>query len=308
MIRSACLIFAVLALPAPAVAVPLLKPAATVEGSVIHLGDLFDGAGERAAVPVAAAPPPGSKVILNANWLAALAQSQHLDWQPGSDYDQVTVDRASRAITADEIAGRLRDALASRTPLDNAEVKFDQAAPHLMVGAEAPATLVFNNLTFDPASGRFSALVSTVERGSVPDRLRVSGHLVRRTEVLTPVRLISPGETIAQSDITEVSLRNDRLGQGAVTEIADLVGKTPRRALRPGEPVHAGDVEVPIVVHRNSVVTIVLQTATMRLTAEGKAVEDGGMGAVIRVANTKSSRVIDAVVAGPNTVTVSGPN
>jgi len=33
--------------------------------------------------------------------------------------------------------------------------------------------------------------------------------------------------------------------------------------------------------------------------------DDGGMGAVIRVANTKSSRVIDAVVAGPGTVTVA---
>jgi flagella basal body P-ring formation protein FlgA len=83
------------------------------------------------------------------------------------------------------------------------------------------------------------------------------------------------------------------------------VGKTPRHALRPGEPVHASDVEVPLVVHRGSLVTILLETRALRLSAEGKAMDDGGMGAVIRVANTKSSRVIDAVVAGPGTVTVA---
>jgi flagella basal body P-ring formation protein FlgA len=45
----------------------------------------------------------------------------------------------------------------------------------------------------------------------------------------------------------------------------------------------------------------------MRLTAQGKALEDGGMGAAIRIANTKSARTIEAVVAGPNLVAVAAP-
>ena len=40
-------------------------------------------------------------------------------------------------------------------------------------------------------------------------------------------------------------------------------------------------------------------------SAQGKALEDGGMGAAIRIANTKSNRVIDATVAGPNLVAVT---
>jgi flagellar basal body P-ring formation protein FlgA len=82
------------------------------------------------------------------------------------------------------------------------------------------------------------------------------------------------------------------------------VGKAPRHSLRPGEPVHASDVEVPLVVHRGTLVTILLETPALRLSTEGKAMDDGGMGAVIRVANTKSSRVIDAVVTGPGFVTI----
>jgi flagellar basal body P-ring formation protein FlgA len=57
-------------------------------------------------------------------------------------------------------------------------------------------------------------------------------------------------------------------------------------------------------VHKGDLVTVILNTASMQLTAQGKAVEDGAMGASIRVTNTQSNRVIDTVVSGPNQVVV----
>jgi flagellar basal body P-ring formation protein FlgA len=90
-----------------------------------------------------------------------------------------------------------------------------------------------------------------------------------------------------------------------VLDMHELVGKTPRRLLRAHEPLRSFDVETPVVVHKGDLVTILLETATMRLTAQGKALEDGSLGAGIRIANTKSSRVIDAVVVAPNLVKVA---
>jgi flagellar basal body P-ring formation protein FlgA len=311
MIRLATLLVLPLALwlgpPAAASADPVLKPAATVKGPIIHLGDIFDGVGSRGSVGIAEAPPPGSKTIFGAGWLAALARQQHLDWEPSSGLDQVTVERDSVVIGADEIVAQLKTALASRAPLDDAEMRLDSSNLHLVIASEAAPTLVFGALSYDPVSGRFGANVSIAEGGSVPDQLRVSGEIVRFTQVPTPTRLIAPGEVIGESDLVPVRLRTDRLGPGALTQVSDLVGKTPKRALRPGEAVHVSDIEIPIVVHRNTLVTIVLETPTLRLTAEGKATEDGGMGAVIRVANTKSNRVIDATVTGPNMVQVQNP-
>jgi flagellar basal body P-ring formation protein FlgA len=295
-----------LLLPITAAAAPLLKPAVTVQEPMIRLGDLFDGVGERAQLAVAAAPPPGSHMVLGAGWLAALAESQHIGWQPTSRFDQVVVERASRTIGADEIAQRLLDALGERTPLENAEVKLDTPAAHLAVASDQTAPLAVDGLTLDSRTGRFSAFVSVPAGATAGERLRVSGRIVRRAEVPVPARILSPGETIDARDLTLVTIRTDRVSQDMVLQIADLVGKTPRHALRPGEPVHGGDIGVPLMVHRGSLVTIVLETPTLRLSAEGKAMDDGGMGAVIRVANTKSNRVIDAVVAGPNMVAVAG--
>lgn len=292
-------------LPLSAAAAPMLKPEVTVRDSVIRLGDLFDGVGERAQVAVAAAPPPGSHMVLSSAWLASLAESQHIGWQPASRFDQAVVDRASRDIGTDEISQRLIDALSDRTPVASAELKLDMPTAHLTVAANDTRPLAVDGLTFDPKSGRFAAFVSVSATNDPAERLRVSGRLLRTAEVPVPARLLAPGETIAASDLTTATLRADRVSPDMLVQASDLVGKAPRHQLRPGEPVRQSDVEVPLVVHRGTLVTILLETPSLRLSAEGKALDDGGMGSVIRVANTKSSRVIDAVVAGPGTVTVA---
>jgi flagella basal body P-ring formation protein FlgA len=69
--------------------------------------------------------------------------------------------------------------------------------------------------------------------------------------------------------------------------------------------VRVADIQAPVTVRKGELVTIVLETRSMRLTAQGKAAEDGAQGAPIRVSNTKSGRVIEAVVSGPGVVTVA---
>jgi flagellar basal body P-ring formation protein FlgA len=306
MMRFLALLIALLTSPIAAAA-PLLKPAVTVRETVIRLGDLFDDVGERAQVAVATAPPPGSRMVLGSGWLAALADSQHIGWQPTSRFDQVVVERASRSIGADEISQSLLDALAERTPVANTELKLDAPALRLAVAAGNTGALAVDGLTLDSRSGRFSAFVSVPAADAAAERLRVSGRLIRMTEVPVPARALAAGEAIAAADLATVTVRADRVSSDMLLQASDLVGKAPRHSLRPGEPVRASEVEVPLVIHRGTLVTIVLETPALRLSAEGKAMDDGGMGAVIRVANTKSSRVIDAVVAGPSAVTVATP-
>ncbi len=304
MIRFLAALLLILTLPLSAAAAPMLKPEVTVKDSVIRLGDLFDGVGERAQVAVAAAPPPGSHMVLSSTWLAALADSQHIGWQPTSRFDQIVVERATREIGADEISQRLMDAISERTSVANAELKLDMPTVRLAVAASDTRPLAVDNLTLDARSGRFTAFVSAVA-GDAAAPLRVSGRLIRMAEVPVLTRLIAPGETIAAGDVTTTTLRAERVSPDMLLQASDLIGKSPRHQLRPGEPLRQSDVEVPLVVHRGTLVTIVLDTPSLHLSAEGKALDDGGMGAVIRVANTKSSRVIDAVVSGPGSVTVA---
>ena len=53
----------------------LLRDKVVIDGSVVHLGDLFDGLGANGATPVARAPAPGTRVAVNARWLSAVARA-----------------------------------------------------------------------------------------------------------------------------------------------------------------------------------------------------------------------------------------
>lgn len=300
---AAVLAFACLA--APAMAEPGLRPAATVEGPVIRLGDLFADAGPRAADIVAPAPPPGSRTIFDAAWLAATAQEHGLVWRPQSRFDQATVERASRTISLDAITHRLLEEVASREPIGNTEFQFDNPAPRLLVSAESADSIAVEALTIDGRTGRVSAFIAAPAGDAQAERQRVSGRLLRMTDLPVLARPIAPGETITARDVETLRIRADRVAQDSVTDAREMIGKTPRHPLRAHEPLRLVDVQVPVVVHKGDLVTILLETPTMRLTAQGKAVDDGGMNAAIRIANTKSNRVIDATVIGPNLVTVT---
>lgn len=290
---------------AAARAEPALRPTVTVERDAILLGDLFSDAGAHAADWVAPAPPPGARTVFDAAWLAATAREHLLAWQPTTSFDRATVERATRVVTSDQIAQRLLDEIGRRQPVDGAEVQLDNNGLRLLVAREAPDSVAVEGLAFDARTGRFSALVAAPADDANAERQRVGGRLIRMTRLLVLSHSLAPGDIIRADDIETLSVRAERAGPDAIADARELIGKTPRRALRAHEPLRGSDVQTPVTVHKGDLVTILLETPSMRLSAQGKALEDGGVGAAIRIANTQSSRVIEAVVTGPNLVAIA---
>jgi flagella basal body P-ring formation protein FlgA len=292
--------------PGAASAETMLLPSATVTGDTVHLGDIFRDAGAQASDPVAPAPAPGTRVTYNAAWLAAVARAHHLAWQPSSQFDQTSVERASRVVDTDAVGQRILAALAADTPNSDASIKLDNPALRFVVPAEASDAMAIDGLNLDQRTGRFSVFVTAPANSETAQRQRVSGRVVYQLTLAVPARGMSIGDIFGPADITEAKLPRERVAPDAILNPEQLVGKAARRILRAGETVRAGDIAEPIVVHKGDLVTIELNTPGMQLSAQGKAVEDGALGASIRVANTQSNRVIDAVVAGPNQVVIGG--
>ena len=299
------LLLAVAALAAErAAAQPVLRPSTVVEGTVIRLGDLFADAGAAATDVVAPAPPPGSRTIFNASWLAATAREHALAWEPASRFDQAVVERATRAIGADAVVARLREETARRRPGEDLEIRLDDRALRLLVPAEAADVVAIDDLSIDPRSNRFSALVTAPAGSAEAAVRRIAGRLIRVIALPVLQHAMMPGDTIRARDIATARLDADRVAPDALSDARELIGKTPRRPLRAAEPLRLGDVQAPLLLHKGDIVTIILETPTLRLTAEGRALEDGAMCAPIHVANTRSGRVLDAHVVGADIVAV----
>lgn len=196
-------------------------------------------------------------------------------------------------------------ALASYITHGRIVLEFDNPA----IEVKAPATaggLTTERLYFNPVNGRFAAdLVVSGVRPAI--RVPVAGRAYGLVEVPVLSRRIGAGETITAADIAKVELRSDALESDVAANPEDLVGQAPRRALSPNQPVRMRDVQSPRFVDKGALVTIILSTPRMQLSAQGRALQEGGKGDVIRVTNSQSNRTIEATVVGFNQVAVAKP-
>ena len=282
-----------------------LKPSVVVADAVLRLGDLFDGLGELAETVVARAPAPGSRVELDARWLAALADGYGVAWQPASALEGTVVARASQVIDGPRIEDELRRALAARGLATDVSIVLDNPGVRLHLPVTAEPTLGFTGFAYDPASGRFTAR-AVAPAGAAPlATATITGRAERMTDVAVLRRRMVPGEVITRGDIEWLRLGARRLAGNVVIDPANLIGKSPRRPIRPGRPVRAADLREPVLVPKNSLVVLRLETERMVLTAQGRALQDGASGEVIRVMNTRSNTIITGVVAESGVVRVA---
>ncbi len=285
-------------------ALVLLKTKVVVEGPVLHLGDLFEGLGEKDAIPVARAPAPGKRIQIDARWLAAVAQAYGVPWRPSSRLDGAVIERASVVIETRQLEGAALDALRQRGVGGRVSLVLDNPAMRLHLPSDVAPTLLIAGLSHNPETGRFTAHFVAPAQGTPMARATLSGRAIEMIEVPALRRRMVPGEVIHERDIEWLGLRADRIARNAVRDVANLVGKSPRRPIRAGAAVLGNQLREPILVPKNSLVTIRLQTARMILTVQGRAMEPGAMGNVIRVMNTNTSKIISASVTDSGAVEV----
>ncbi len=281
-----------------------LRSTVIVQGPVVRLGDLFDGLEEKAGLPVARAPAVGAQVQLEARWLSAVARRYGVPWRPTTVLDRAVVERAGQVIDSNRIEAEILAGLRRRGQEGDLAIQLDNPSLSLRLPIELDATLRLTGLSFDPAGRRFVAHIVAPDNDRPVARSTVSGRVYRMTEVPTLVQQVAPGSIVRSSDVAWIKFRADRLGRGVILDPSDLIGMSPRRPIRVGDPIRQRDLREPVMVAKNSLVTIVLQSDRMMLTAQGRAMEDGAQGRAIRVMNTKSNTIITAVVQSAGMVAV----
>ena len=286
-----------------------LKPQVSVDSDLVRLGDLFHGEIAKADVPIARAPAPGEQIELQAQWLWSVARAYGIAWRPRSTLETVKLRRESFLLDAARLEGLLLDGFADQG-LDPARLSVQLDNPRFTrhLPASAAGRLEVAQIDHDPRSGRFAAdLRAPVEGGRVL-QVAVSGRLLEIVEVPVLNRRVAAGEVITARDIDWLPQQADRVAGNVVTEAEALIGSSPRRGLRAGQPVRISEVGEPVLVEKNQMVLLRVQTAAMQLTAQGRAMEDGARGETVRVLNPKSSAVVTGRVADAGLVMVTPLN
>lgn len=280
-----------------------LKPDALVEGQYVTLGDLFSGLDpQQQDIAVAHAPQPGKQTVLDYRWLYGIAQRHNVEWRPRTTADQVLITRASQMITMDEIREAVEISLVDygiQRPF-TVDLSSDNFQIHLPVDARNSVDV--SAIEVNSRTQRFVASVTTGAQTAQQRTYRISGKYYPLTSVPVLVEPVSRGSVIRADQVEYRDFRSERVPNGAIRDINDVIGKEVMRPSNPNEPLMFRDLSNPILVRRGSLVIIRLVTANMSLTARGKAMEDGSLGDVIRVVNQSSNKTIQVEVVAENEV------
>ena len=282
-----------------------LKSPTSVQAEVVKLGDLFTGTGEKAVQIVARSPAPGERLILKARQLDAIAKSSGLDWAPDNRFVRAVVTRQARIIDTEEIKGQLIAALRSEG-LDRSwhiELGKNDLTAKIAMDEDRPVSIL--NPRFSVHSKRFSAVLETPRDTGTTDRQQITGTIYQMTEIPVLSRRVQRGDIVRNHDLEFISLPQEKIGRTALIDRKQIVGKQARRLIASGRPIRAGDLQPPVMVEKGNLVTLVLRTEKMLISARGKALDNGAAGDIIRVLNTRSRQTIEGVVESRNRVVVA---
>ena len=222
-----------------------LRPMVTVTDDQIRLGDLFDGVTDQPDRQIAPAPAPGRQTVFDAEFLQRLAQSYHVDWQPGGADARVIVTRTSRTVGIEELRGPVIEALNHRAVGGRLQVDFENPTLRVVVASNQPDTVTVDSLYYNQIMNHFNAELVIGAGGSAPQRVTVAGHATLMVEMPVLVRRVNPGEVISHADIGWVEISASQLVGNIAASETDLVNRTPRRSLPVNAPIFLYDV-VPL--------------------------------------------------------------
>lgn len=275
-----------------------LRERISVSSRLVNLGDFFDGAGDKAATPVAYAPEPGKRAIFDTTWLYRVARGYGLAWKPLSDKQQAVVRRTSIAISRAEIEDNILAAMVEEGISPEMSVEISNRMLQIHIPSNREATVAVEDLIFDERTRRFTAWLVAPANGPVASRTRVTGQMIRMLNVPVLNRRIGSNQLIRPDDIKWIEVRSRRVQDNVVTSAEELIGMASKRTLRAGAPIQTSDIRRPLLIKKGGMVIMVLKTPYMTLTSQGRALDDGSNGDAIRIKNTQSNKTVQAVVTG----------
>ena len=281
-----------------------LKPSAILTSDVLTVGDIFDNTGRNASYVLGPAPQPGKDMVLNTSTLLRIAMALDLQWQPSNSTDQIVVRRAATIVPASVVTEALTNTL--RDKVVDANFKLDTGAMNLeiVLPHDMPATVDVTNASYNNRTGRFEATVSAPNAQNPVKQTTVAGTVRAMTSIPVLKSALRNGDIIGSTDVDMIDVYVSDIQPDTLLKQEDVIGMTPRRMAVAGKMLRATEIQAPQLVARGENVTIVFKEGPLRLTASGKAMQNGAKGDIIRVVNTNSNRPIDGTVNASREVIV----
>lgn len=264
----------------------------------ITLGDVFDGVTAHADHVLAPAPSFGKSTVLTARDLKRISDAFNLGWV-GSGEERVVIRRSTAEIGTKEITAALEHELSNRLKGQRFELEFSTPAS-IRIPEGGEKSVDVKSFQLHPLTQSFAADLS-FPRG-ITREVKGRYHLLTSVPVLRD--LFRPGDIIGAADIEYLDMRASDISANMIVDTNKLIGMTPRRGVPAMRPLNSADLQLPKLVKKGDMVTMILKTKSLSLTTQGRALADGAIGDRLHIVNLSSKKTVEATVTGPQTVTI----
>lgn len=290
-----------------------IKDFALVEDQTVLLGDIADltpyteTAAQLADQELFRAPEPGKSTSFRVADIRryvdrAVADPDALSWT-GSD--RVMVERTAVTIGPEQITTAIENFLSqNRGYIPQAEIRIRKLS--LPAPFDLPAgDLDIEIIPSDPSvfkSSRFTLIFRV--NGRVEKNIAVRAELEAMAPIVMAAADLHRGSILSDADITIAQYDLTSLRDTVFSTHEEVIGQRLKRSLRQGMPIHSGLVEIPAMIERGDLVTIIANKGPLTISAKGIAVSDGRKNEQIQIRNTTSQKLIQCRVNSPGLVIV----
>jgi flagella basal body P-ring formation protein FlgA len=124
------------------------------------------------------------------------------------------------------------------------------------------------------------------------------------SDVILTAKPLGRFQPIGYDDLQIKKMDLARVPSSAIVDLDQVVGSRTRRSIAANCILRKDHVEIPPVVKRGDVVSVVAESAHLKVSAKGRAKENGSVGDRVKVVNLRSKKVIYALVVDDRTVRV----
>jgi flagellar basal body P-ring formation protein FlgA len=205
-------------------------------------------------------------------------------------------------IMLEDVEKAVAEAIAAQTELDMAEVTITSERTKVMHADYQPIHVEVATLNIDEARKQWSANLLVKHEADVLTARPISGRYEAQVAVPVLNSRVKHGMVITEDDVVMDSVASAKVRANTVTDINMLVGKTAKQSISPHRAIRIDELESPKIIEIGNTVAMRYTTAYMSINAVGEALQEGGIGDIIRVRNHDSNKVINARVISKDEV------
>jgi flagella basal body P-ring formation protein FlgA len=284
-----------------------------VNGKEIYLGDIAsisvsDVAESRklSKVHICQSAKPGASIKLNIGYIKSRAKQQgvstdSLIWNTPNN---IVIQTSSRIVSYEEvkIAGEnfFKD-LVSKNAIVNAQPAYEMKP---IVLPDGDIDIKVESVSKYPVNGNFPLNFAFSSDGCECEKRLIPFKVEVIDNVVVSTKQIDLNSVIKEDDII-ITSKDIGLSSEVFYKKDDIIGKYAKKNISKGSFITSDMIKQVPIIKQGDLITILVESASLKIATQGKAMENGIKDQVIRIINISSLKELQAQVVDKNTVKIN---